>query len=364
MAATAGPLTAMAYADAGATPTSSSVALSSSVRSAVANQKVTLTATVTSTDPTASPSGTVTFLNGSTAISGCGNEPIAPSTQSVTTTCDTSFSAQSATLSAVFAPDSSSVVLGSTSPTAVLAVGKSSSATSIRAAKQVRAGTRVTYAAVVAVPGGRGGPARASGKVAFLDGGRPISACAGRPFTRLVATCATRYTFAGSHTITAHYLGDANFKASTSPVAHVTVTPIPIRGIIKAKMQWTFFFTPTYSRVEAMLLTGVPYGSTVQMACHGHGCPFGNRRQLVPEPPQCPSNGRAACATTTVVDLGPNFATRHLAVGAQITVMIARPDYVGKYYSFTVRASSVPTVRIGCLAPDNTVPGVGCNLTV
>jgi hypothetical protein len=355
---------AVAHADSGATPTSSSVALATSVRSAVANQKVTLTATVTSTEPTASPSGTVTFLNGAMPISGCGSEPIAPSMQSVTATCDTSFSAQSAMLSAVFAPDSASVVLGSTSPAVVLAVRKSSSETSIRAAKRVRAGTPVTYAATIAVPGGRGAPARASGKVEFLDGRGPISACASRPFTKLVATCATSYTFAGRHTITARYLGDANFKASTSPVAHVTVTPIPIRGTIKAKMQWTFFFSPTYSRVEAMLLTGVPYGSTVQMGCHGHGCPFGNRRQLVPEPPQCPSNGRAACATTTVVDLGPNFATRQLAIGAQIIVIIARPEYVGKYYSFTVLARSVPTVRIGCLAPDSTVPGVGCNLTM
>jgi hypothetical protein len=364
VAVTGGPLTGVAHADAVATPTTSSITLSTSVSSAVANQHVTLTATVTSTDPAASPSGAVTFLNGATAISGCAKEPIVPGTQSVTSTCNTSFSAQSAQLSAVFAPVSGSIVLGSTSPSVVLAVGKSSSATSIRAAKQVRADSRITYTAKLSVPGGRGAPAAPSGRMEFLDGRKPIPACAGRPLTKLAATCAASYTSTGRHTITARYLGDANFKASTSPAVHVTVTPIPIRGTIDAKMQWTFFFSPTYSSVVAMLLTGVPYGSTVQMVCHGRGCPFARRRQLVPEPPQCPSNGRAACVATTVVDLGPNFASRHLAIGAQIIVMIARPEYVGKYYSFTVLARSVPTVEIACLAPDSTRPGVGCNLSV
>jgi hypothetical protein len=357
------PSRPIASASTSVVQTTSSVTLATSASSALVNQQVTLTATVTSSDPSGSPSGTVTFLNRSTPISGC-DAPVAPSAQSVTATCDTSFSAQSAKLSAVFDPDSGSVVLGSTSPTVVVAVGKSSSATSIHAVKQVRAGNRITYTAQISVPGGRGAPATPSGKVEFLDGSKPISACVSRPLTKLVATCAISYTFAGKHAITARFLGDTNFKASASPAAHVTVTPIPIRGTIAARMQWTFFFTPTYSRVVAMLLTGVPYGSTVQMACHGHGCPFTTRRQLVPEPPQCPSNGRAACATTTVVDLGPSFATRHLAVGTQVTIMIARPEYVGKYYSFTVRARNVPSVNITCLAPDSTSPGVGCKLPV
>jgi hypothetical protein len=40
--------------------------------------------------------------------------------------------------------------------------------------------------------------------------------------------------------------------------------------------------------------------------------------------------------------------------------LISHPSYIGKYYSFTVRARQQPTVKIACLAPESSLPGVGC----
>jgi hypothetical protein len=58
--------------------------------------------------------------------------------------------------------------------------------------------------------------------------------------------------------------------------------------------------------------------------------------------------------------LAPVFHNRRLAVGAQITVAITRPLWIGKYYQFTIRARRAPRVRIACLAPGAVRPRFGC----
>ena len=56
----------------------------------------------------------------------------------------------------------------------------------------------------------------------------------------------------------------------------------------------------------------------------------------------------------------PSFVRHRLGVGSRITIEIIRPSWVGKYYSFTVRARRGPRIQIGCLAPGGSVPGQGC----
>jgi hypothetical protein len=47
-------------------------------------------------------------------------------------------------------------------------------------------------------------------------------------------------------------------------------------------------------------------------------------------------------------------------VGTQLTIRISHPGYIGKYYSFTVRARRSPALKIACMAPGSSLPGVGC----
>ena len=49
-----------------------------------------------------------------------------------------------------------------------------------------------------------------------------------------------------------------------------------------------------------------------------------------------------------------------LGVGAQITVNIAKPGWVGKTYLFTTRADRAPRIQISCVAPGASKPGQGC----
>ena len=68
----------------------------------------------------------------------------------------------------------------------------------------------MTYTATVS-------PAPGGGTVAFTDGGNPVSGCGSVTVSSTgTATCPVTYTAAGSHTITARYLGDATYQASTS----------------------------------------------------------------------------------------------------------------------------------------------------
>lgn len=219
-----------------------------------------------------------------------------------------------------------------------------------------------TYTATVAPASVSGGPIQPSGSVQFLDGGKPIPRCTAQRLFSGGATCATRSAAAGSRSIVAQYLGDSNFVGSTSPAKAVTVTALAVHGTITSTMQWTFGYAPTYTRVLNMVINGVPTGATVQMSCHGRGCPFANRSTTIGKPKRCTGKRKRThtCPVHGRISLTATFRRRNLRPGAQITIEIRRPRFVGKYYSFTMRSRKQPRVRIGCLAVTGTRADVGC----
>jgi YVTN family beta-propeller protein len=74
-------------------------------------------------------------------------------------------------------------------------------------------GHGVTFTASVA---GSAGEAAPTGSVDFKDGGVAIAGCTGVALASGTAACTTSALGAGSHTITAHYAGDATYDAATS----------------------------------------------------------------------------------------------------------------------------------------------------
>ncbi|MGH2875886.1 MAG: hypothetical protein ACRDLV_06510, partial [Solirubrobacteraceae bacterium] len=150
-----------------------------------------------------------------------------------------------------------------------------------------------------------------------------------------------------THRITARYLGDAQLTPATSSALPQRITPVPIRGRVAATMGWTFYFTPTYTRVVGLALAGLPRGGSVEVDCRGPGCPFAVRGWRLADPR---------------LDLIRELAGHRLGPGARLTVLIEHRGYVGKYYSFRVRGRARPRVRIACLAPGSPLPGVACTL--
>jgi Big-like domain-containing protein len=330
--------------------------------SPVTNQTVTLIATVTAGASSTALWGDVSFENGGGAIAGCTNLAVAPSGESATVACSASFPASGAQLSAAFTPATGSILKGSSGAAGTLKVGRDSSSTSLSAMTSVTVGDTTTYTATVAPPAARPGPLEPTGLVEFLDDGQPIGPCAGQPLSGGTATCSVSYASAGTHEISATYSGDANFLASTSPIDQVSATPIPTKvlGTITSTMQWQFYYTPRYTIVRALVVTGVSRGATVVVRCHGHGCPFASHTTVLPTGKKCARKAGSMCFTAGSFNVTPAFAGRQLKVGARITVNIVRPNWVGKTYGFIVRSRRGPTIQIGCLAPDGSGSTVGC----
>jgi hypothetical protein len=328
---------------------------------AVANEPVTLIATVTSSVTGAPPSGTLTFKSDGRTIGACANEPVRPSAQSVTVTCKVSFSASTAQLAAAFAPGAGSNVTPSSSAGQSITVGRDSTSTSLDASKAANVGASTTYTATVTPPADRAGPLQPTGSVEFFDGAAPIAPCTSRPLILGGATCRVTYSAPGVHAITARYSGDVNFTESVSPSDRVTVArpPANVLGSITSTMQWVFRFTRTYTTVTALVVNGA-VNANVLVKCQGAGCPFKRHTTLVTGSRHCGLKATRTCLTHGTLDLTPQFRGRRLPIGTKITVMIVRPGWVGKYYMFTVRGGQSPRIRLSCLAPGGSRPGVHC----
>jgi len=356
-------------------------ALVASPGAAVTNEAVTLTATVTSALGAPFPSGTVAFENGGATIGACGSVAVSASAQSVTAVCSTAFAASTARLTAAFTPSAGSFLTGSVSSTESLPVGLGSSSTSLDASSTVNVGIRSIYTATVTTSYTGLGVIQPSGAVEFLDAGQPIGSCSSQPLLGQAATCAVTYTGAGAHAITARYLGDANFAASSSPTEVVRAMATPASGsttsaggsttsaggssgagvlsTITSTMTWTFDYTPSYTVVGSLVVHGTPTGATVLVGCHGRGCPFASHA-FAADNRDCARDARRMCSAHGSVLITPEFGKRRLGLGATITVAIMKPNWVGKRYAFTIESRRGPRVQIACLAPGARRPGGAC----
>ena len=342
----------------------SSITLAVAPSSSVTNQTVALAATVTSGSGNADPAGSVTFTNAGVPISGCANQSVKAGSQSVAMICQASFGAGTQQLKASYQPGGGTLVAGSASAIQMLAVSKSSTSVSLVVTKQVAVHKRATYVATVLPPAGNSGPTVPTGSIEFFDRGHPITGCLKRPLSKLTATCAVRYAATGSHRITAGYPGDSNFSASKSPVKSVLagktgIGPV-VLGFISSTLQWKFYYTPKYTQVLFLQAFGVANASAVRFTCRGTGCPFSTVQSTAAAAAGCARSVHHICSTASGLNLLPVFAKRHLRPGTQIVLGITRPNWIGKYYAFTIRAGQPPLIDLSCLAPGRTRPGVGC----
>ncbi len=162
---------------------------------------VTYTATLTGGDG----GGTVGFLDGGAAISGCTAVPLVDASAACTLGTE---SVGSHAITATYSGDAA--VAGSTSP--VLTQVVEPAATSIGIATSgtpSAAGSQVTYTATVS--DGDGG-----GSVAFFDDGVAVGSCQDQALATDVATCVLTGQSVGSHAMTAVYTGDSDSEGSSS----------------------------------------------------------------------------------------------------------------------------------------------------
>lgn len=183
-----------------------STALASSVNPSSYGQAVTFTATVSSAGPT--PTGTVTFKNGSKSL---GSAALSGGVAKITTS---KLKVGTFTITASYGGDAANA--RSTSPALKQVVNKATSSTIVASSlNPSKVGQKVTFTATVTSP-----TTTPKGKVAFMDGSKKLGT---GNLAKGKASYSTSTLTAGSHNITAVYAGNVDISGSTSPVLVQTV---------------------------------------------------------------------------------------------------------------------------------------------
>lgn len=236
-------------------PSISAIALSASPASSHFGQSVLLTATVSGVAPSGTPTGTVTFLDGGSALSGCSAVALSGG---VATCTRSTLSATTHSLTATYSGDST--WNGSTSGTTSYAVAKAVTTLTLgdNPAGSSLNGVPVTLTATVAVVApGAGTP---TGTVAFTDGGGTIAGCGAVTLTANSASCTTAAVLgASTHIFAATYSGDLSFANSTNSLSHAVLRVAPVLTLATGISPSQFGEPITFS-IGASHALGAPTG--------------------------------------------------------------------------------------------------------
>jgi len=201
------------------------------------------------------PDGTVTFMNGTTALATVNLGANLTATYATTT-----LPLGTNPITAVYSGDATIEVLGSTSAVLNQDVGTTSTSSVTSTPNPSTFGQQVTFTATVSP--GTTTTVAPTGTVTFLDNGASIGTgtLSGNPAT---ATFQTSSLAVGTHPITVSYAGDANFSGSTSTVVDnqvvngspttTTVTATPNPGVSGVPVAIT---ATVSSMANATLVTG------------------------------------------------------------------------------------------------------------
>jgi hypothetical protein len=218
-------------------------ALASSTNPSVFGQAVTLTATVSPAGGGGVPSGTVTFMDGSSSL---GSTPLDGSGHAALTT--SALAVGDHALTAVYGASGS--WSGSSSPALTQHVSPASTSTTVTAAPSPSApGQAVTFTAKVApvAPGG-GTP---SGTVTFRDGTTTLGTGSLTVVLGVAqATFTTSALATGSHSITAVYGGGASYAGSTSPAITQVVQRVTTRTVASSFLLKSLTVSATLTRTD------------------------------------------------------------------------------------------------------------------
>jgi hypothetical protein len=312
--------------------TAAGTSLSSSANPSSYNTPVTFTAIVTGTGGT--PTGTVTFKDGATAL---GTATINGSGQAALTM--SSLTAGSHPITATYSGDAN--FSSSTSPT--LTQNVSSNAASVSLTSSVnpsKFGQPVNF--VAAVTGSGGTP---TGSITFKDGSNvlgTISLAAGS------ATLTTSSLAVGSHSITAVYSGDASFMATTSAALSQSVS-VPADSVKLRDMQ--IAGTKVAAQVSGDAIAG-SIDSAVSDGFTDDCSPLtpnatGVRLNVCPE--RNNNNGRVDSAFNALKDMGPKWLAWTDLRGTELNTNPATGNITGRQVNaltgFTYRFA--PTFLVG-----------------
>ncbi len=297
------------------------ISLAASTTSIAANNAVTFVANVRPQVGSGTPTGTVTFFDGTTSL-GSGTL----SSRGSATLSTSALAVGLHTITASYGGDTADAA--SASGSLFVNVTILSTTTELAAsAATVNPGASVTFTASVTPSSGSGTP---TGSITFLDGSTALASVSLNASS--AASYSTSALAAGSHSITASYSGDAKDSASTSSSVALLVsfTAVATTTTLQASSA-----APTYGN-------GVSFTATVTPAS-GASVPTGSVTFL---------DGSATLGTGALNASGvASFSTSFLAVGAHsITASYAgdtrNNSSASAAVSVTVAAAPAPVLSL------------------
>ena len=275
----------------GTAPAMSMTTLAVSASTVMAGQPVILTATVTSA--TATPTGSVNFLDGTTLV---GTAPLSgSSTGSATAQFSSMLAVGSHTLTAMYVGNGT--LPASVSGAQTVTVTQATSSTLLMASPtSLPTAQPETLTATIVT----GTTPVATGTVTFFDGTTQVGAVTlTATATGGTATLQLPSLAVGAHAFTARYSGDANFVASASGVQNVTVTQITTTSSLAVALA-----TLTVGQLET--LTATVAGGTGTPAAGGTVAFVDGTTTLGSAALTATSTGGTAQLTVATLSVGPH----------------------------------------------------------
>jgi hypothetical protein len=270
-------------------PVPSGTRLTAYASSAAPNQSLTFTATIGGISPT----GTVSFMSGSTAL---GTAPVTNGA-AVLSTAFAAVGSYSVTASY---PGDSNNSASSSNAVSVSVAAIASKTTLTVSAMSANPAQQLSFTATVT-------GFNPTGSVTFVAGSTTLGTA---PVTNGTATLSSSFAAEGSYTITANYAGDiANLPSSSNAVSVSVLTP-----------DFTVSASPTAATVTAgqtatIVFSVTPvggYSGTVKFSCGT--LPSGVTCSFTPAS-VTPANGTAATTTLSVATTAPSTAMMQRIVG-------------------------------------------------
>ena len=276
------------------TPTASTTTtLTVSSMAITAGSSVTLTATVAPSSGSGTPTGTVTFMDGTTSL-GTGTL-----SDGVATYATSTLPVGSQSITAVYSGDSNFSASTSTAITIVVSAAPSLAATSTTltaSTANATSGTSITFTATVAETSGSGVP---TGTVTFNDGTASLGTAT---LSSGTASYSTSSLAVGTHAITAAYGGDGGNAASTSSAVSVVINAA-------ATGDFTIAASPTSGTVNQ----GSSVASTVTVTPSG-----GFSQQISFSCSGLPKDAACSFSPATVTPSGTAAATSTMTIATDV----------------------------------------------
>ncbi len=271
-------------------PTTTTLTLSPAAPTA--GQSVTFSATVAPTTGSGTPTGTVTFLDGTTTLGtgtlSAGTASFTGSLAAGTHSITASYGGDTAYAASVSAADN--LTIGSAPTLAVTTTQLTASSTN------AVAGTSINFKASVSETSGTTTP---TGTVTFSDGSTSIGTGS---LTAGVATFSTASLSVGTHNITAAYGGDTANATSSSSVLVITITAAPAADFTIALSPSTGSVSPGSSATSTITITpSGGFSQAISLACSG-----------------LPANSTCTFSPTSVTPNGTGTSTSTLTIATDV----------------------------------------------